>query len=155
MIQLDLSEHITSSDAITGTGNKSFFVPEPLRLVRWGVIAATALDFTASFALRLDKRPTAGTATGVINGWGGAMALEAADNAAAGEVLYGNVSSDLVALPGEEIRFEVTSAGTSGTAYYFVQFQPFPWQKWSPHLSGGQGFPDYDWLKHMTEIPVP
>ncbi len=126
---------VSASVALNSTGDKMVFTPGgPVNIVRWGVIADALIDVGASFTIKADWRPTAGsdssrsdgtcgdiTVTSDISQGQGAYTEECATPAATA------VAAKFSVDPGEQVVFQVTDAAdTSGTGMIFVEYELLP-----------------------------
>lgn len=121
---------VFTAASIATTGDKATFTPAmPVNVVRWGVIATVA--FTGAPVLTLDKRVTAGSDTGRVNG-ATASGVDTAGGSltpgtlAAGKGAYREVNQvpgPFKLAPGEEAVFEVTTAAGAGTAFFYVEYE--------------------------------
>lgn len=106
----------------------------PVDIVRWGYIADTVMGNTVA-VVALDFRPTIGSDTDRVDGAtnsttfidtaGGVLTSGVATAVGAGE--FHNVNPPLQVDPGEEVVFQMTTAPSSGTAFFFIEYevQPF------------------------------
>lgn len=121
--------------ALDGTGDVFTLTPgQPINIVRWGIIPTTLLDVGASFAIKADFRPTAGSDSGRGDGDVGDIsttvdtALGAGDytEAVAGDGVAGSKVPFQVD-PGEQVVFQVTDAAdTTGDGVIFVEYEEHP-----------------------------
>lgn len=155
-VQGFLSEaFIAIPDSVGSTGTNNFdALADPIEVIRWGFVAATNVVSGSIFALAMNKRVTAGTDTGALSAVGGTITMATNPHdpfTVAGKMLFTKPLLQLIVLPGEQVQIEVTNAASSGTAYYFMQYQKLPYQKLSgfPLMAG---LPIADQLTNMTEI---
>lgn len=162
-----LVEEALKSVASTISGTLTLNMPplsRPINVIRWGIIeAAVAFDFGANTAMRLNKRITLGTDTGIVNGAGGSLVLTSTADAftSAQTGLFCVVPriqtttaplgpQGLRVNPGEQLQFEVTGAADAGTGHFWYQYEPQPFQKLSAHLVPPE-LANPDRLSNMTE----
>ena len=117
------------------TEDKLTWAPSmPVDIVRWGYIVDTVLGNTST-VLAMDFRPTVGSDTNRVNGATNSTTfidtaggvLTDANATAVGKGVYHNVNPPLQVDPGEEDVIEATGAPSSGTAFFFIEYevQPF------------------------------
>lgn len=119
-------EKSAAATSIASTGDKFTFTPtKPVDVVRWGFIADVAV--TGSPVIAMDKRPTAGSDTGRVDGAtasgvdtaGGSISPGAISQ---GKGVYHNLSGLLSVNPGEQLVAQVTTAAGAGTGTFFVEY---------------------------------
>lgn len=132
---------VQGSDAVlagltmaTAEDKATWAPPYPVDIVRWGFIVDTVLGNTST-VIALDFRPTIGSDTDRVNGAtdsttfidtaGGVLTNSEATAVGAG--VYHNVKPPLQVDPGEEVVIQATGAPSSGTAFFFIEYevQPF------------------------------
>ena len=115
---------------MTTTGDKIEFAPAlPIDVVRWGMIATVA--FGGAAVVALDHQPTAGSATGRVNAFGGTISpgTLAQGAGAYAEPLQSDGTGLLQVDPGEALVVEVTTgATTTGEATLFIEYIPRAFQ---------------------------
>lgn len=129
-----------STDDISGTGDTLVFRPsQPIDITRFGLLAASALD-VGSMVVELQIEKLDGTGTQVVDSFTltvdkalGDVVVKTVDRG--GGQSTGVDGSKVVTAPGGPIRvvpgqqavIAITTAGTSGNAYGFINYltQPF------------------------------
>ncbi len=124
-----------TESVVTATGDEVVFTPAaPVNIVRWGFIVTTLLDVGAGATFAMDKRVTAGSDTGRVNGStdangvdtaGGTMTVTA--DKAVGTCIYHNVSPQFKVNPGEQAVIAVDNAAdTGGDGIWFIEYEEEP-----------------------------
>ena len=122
---VNINASATAGTSVASTGDKAVWAPPvPVNIVRWGfIIAGTALPVDQG-VLALDKQPTAGSASGRVDAYGGTITVAAVT--ALGTVCYNEPTEVLPVMPGEAVVFEVTDAWSAGVVTFFVEYRPLP-----------------------------
>lgn len=102
------------------------FGASPVRILRWGVVVSVELDNTAALVAKLDHstHDAAGAVTR-SDGSGGADLLGAGTDPV-GTVLYVEPITEIIVNSGDFLTMQVTTAGTAGDGWAFVECQELP-----------------------------
>ena len=142
----------------TATGNTTaladkltLVVDRPIKVIRWGFIATTTLNDTAA-TFALDFQPTAGSASGRVDAWGGAITAGVAIAGGSGQMhtlttgegarptaTSGTLPESMV-IPGEAVIIQLTAKTSSaGAGTYFIEYEPLSNSQYSYVVTGTYG----------------